>query len=676
MQDHTYENRLINETSPYLLQHANNPVYWYPWGEEAFEKANSEDKPLIISIGYSACHWCHVMEHESFEDEEVATMMNENFVPVKVDREERPDVDQLYIDAVSLMTGQAGWPLNVFILSDGRPIFGGTYFPKPNWMEVLRKIKEVYDNQRDEVLDYAQKLEQGMQSINLVQPPEEEKPVEKETLNQVFEKMKTGFDKTYGGRQTAPKFPLPDNYLFLMRYYALSGEREAWEQTDLSLTKMAEGGIYDQLGGGFARYSTDGQWKVPHFEKMLYDNGQLLSTYSEAYQISQKPLYSKVVHETVKYLQREMLSPEGGFYSALDADSEGEEGKFYTWTADQIDNAIPDQETRDLVKARYGIDGSGLWENGKNILIIAQDESDLAEDLGIPVSEVNKKLNDAKTQLFEAREKRIRPALDDKILTSWNALTIKGLTDAYEVFQNPEYYQLAETNLNFIWKNLVSGNTVYRSYKNGQAKIEGFLDDYALLIQALLHFYQASLNENYLKKAQDLTDAVFSNFFDEKAGLFQYKPNHQPSLITQKFEIADNVIASPNSVMARNLYYLGHYFDTPDYKEKAQLMFQTIFDQWQKQPYFFSNWACLASHLAARFYEVAIVGPDAHEMKNNLQKRYLPHKVLAGSTEDHSALPLLKNRYEKGKTLFYVCRNQTCNLPTEDPEQAIEQLRQ
>lgn len=673
-QAHKHENNLIKETSPYLLQHAHNPVNWFPWGEEAFEKARKEDKPLIISVGYSACHWCHVMEDESFEDEEVAQMMNEHYVPVKVDREERPDVDQLYIDAVSLMTGQAGWPLNVVVLPDGRPIFGGTYFPKSNWMEVLRKLNDVYTNQQNEALDYANKLEEGIQSINLVEPPQGKTPVDQATLDQVFEKMEKGFDTTFGGRQTAPKFPLPDNLLFFMRYYARTKKQEAWDQTDLTLKKMAQGGIYDQLGGGFARYSTDKEWKVPHFEKMLYDNAQLITAYSEAYQVSQNPSYENVVKDTIGFLKREMLSPEGGFYSALDADSENEEGKFYTWTRSEFEEALPDGQQQALAKAHFGIDEAGLWENGKNILLVAKDEDILAEEWNMSVSDVKSKLDQAKKQLFETRKRRVRPGLDDKILTSWNALTVKGLADASEIFGNTEYIDLAKTNIDFLLNNLVSGNEVYRSFKEGEAKIEGFLDDYALLIQGLLHFYQVSFEEFYLTKARDLTEKAFSAFFDDNSGLFQFRPNHQPALITKKFEIADNVIASPNSVMAKNIFYLGHYFEQDDLKDRANQMFQTIADQWQKQPYFFSNWGTLATHLAGEFYEVAIAGKRAFEKKKTIQKDYKPHKVIAGTTTGDQNLPLLKNRFQNDKTFIYVCINKACKEPIEDPEAALNQL--
>ncbi len=669
-----YQNKLVSETSPYLLQHANNPVNWYPWGEEAFNKAQEEDKPLIVSIGYSACHWCHVMEHESFEDEEVAQLMNDHYIPVKVDREERPDVDQLYIDAVSLMTGQAGWPLNVIVLPDGRPIFGGTYFPKPNWMEVLRKLNDIYTNQQTEALDYAKKLEEGIQSINLVEPPKSKTPIDQATIDQVFEKMENGFDTNFGGRQTAPKFPLPDNFLFFMRYYARTGKQEAWEQTDLTLTKMAQGGIYDQLGGGFARYSTDKQWKVPHFEKMLYDNAQLITAYSEAYQISQNPSYKNVVRDTIGFLKREMLSPEGGFYSALDADSENEEGKFYTWTKAQLEEVLRDDELQSLAKAYFGIDDAGLWENDKNILLVAKDEQSLANEWNMAISDVKSKLTEAKSLLFEARKSRVRPGLDDKILTSWNALTIKGLADAAEVFADKEYHELAKTNIDFLLNNLVSGDEVYRSFKEGEAKIEGFLDDYALLIQGLLHFYQLSFDEFYLNKANAFAEKAFSSFFDENAGLFQFRPNHQQALITQKFEIADNVIASPNSVMAKNLFYLGHYFEQDALKNRAAQMFQTISDQWQKQPYFFTNWGTLATHLMDDFYEVAIAGPDSFEKKKALQKAYKPHKVMAGSTEGNSELSLLKNRFQNEKTLIYVCQNKACKEPVENPDKALEKF--
>ena len=670
----TKTNRLINETSPYLLQHAYNPVDWYPYGPEAFEKARNEDKPLLISIGYSACHWCHVMAHESFEDPDLAAIMNEQFVPVKVDREERPDVDQLYIDAVSLMTGRAGWPLNVFTLPDGRPIFGGTYFPKDNWREICNKITEIYRDQQDEVLDYADKLANGIQQINIVEPPEQPRPVDYETLNQVFEQMRANFDTTYGGRQTAPKFPLPDNYRFLLRYYSRAKKSEALDHTNRSLIQMARGGIYDQLGGGFARYSTDQYWKVPHFEKMLYDNGQLLSLYAEAYQLTKNPLYKQVVEGITNFLEREMRSPEGGFYSALDADTEGEEGKFYTWTEAEIEEVITDPTTLKLTKVHFGIGGDSHWEGGKHVLQVVREVSELAADEGMQEADVEAHLQSAKDQLFQKREERTRPGVDDKILLSWNALALKGLIDAYTVLGDPHYLRLAGQNLAFLQATIVDGNTLYRTYKDGTRKIHGFLDDYALMIQALLAYYSVTFEEDKLAWAYELQTYVDGEFYDSAIGLYQYTAKDQPSLISQKFEVSDNVIASPNSVTAQNLYYLAHFYGLTSYRERASRMLQNVHDQWQQNPYFFSNWGCLATHLVDSFYEVAITGKDALQKRLGLAEHFNPHQVTAGSLDGETTLPLLENRWKPDETRIFICEDTHCKQPVETVAEALAQL--
>lgn len=668
-------NHLVNETSPYLLQHAYNPVQWYPYGPEAFEKAQQEDKPLLISIGYSACHWCHVMAHESFEDPDLAAIMNEQFVPVKVDREERPDVDQLYIDAVSLMTGRAGWPLNVFTLPDGRPIFGGTYFPKDNWREICQKITEIYRDQQEEVLEYAEKLANGIQQINLVEPPEMPKPVDYQTLDTVYEKMRVSFDTTYGGRKTAPKFPLPDNYRFLLRYYARNGSETALDHVNRSLTQMAKGGIYDQLGGGFARYSTDEKWKVPHFEKMLYDNGQLLSLYAEAYQLTGSKRYKAVTEATAAFLEREMRTSEGGFCSALDADTEGEEGKFYTWTETEIDEILTDPSERDLAKAHFGIGGEGHWEAGKHVLQVIRDEAALADLHGMDQHEIADKLHNARTKLFNAREYRTRPGIDDKILLSWNALVLKGLIDAYLVLGEPKYLHLARTNLNFLQTHLVDGTTLYRTYKNGITKIQGFLDDYALMIQGLIAYYSATFEEDKLELAGQLQAHVDEYFYDQNIGLYQYTAKDNPALISQKFEVSDNVIASPNSVTALNLFYLGHYYGIADYKKSAVNMLQAVHDQWNQNPYFFSNWGVLATHLVDTFYEVAIAGPEAAEKRLGLAKAFQPHALTAGTTSGNSDIPLLKNRYEQASTYIYICEDTHCQQPKQSIDEALAQMK-
>lgn len=672
-QKKNHANQLIHETSPYLLQHAYNPVNWHTWNDAALQKAKSEDKPLIVSIGYSSCHWCHVMEDESFEDEDVAELMNSYFVPIKVDREERPDIDELYIDAVSLMTGRAGWPLNVFTLPDGRPIYGGTYFPKEQWKAVLKEIARVFKEEKDKVLNYAQKLESGIQKINLIEPTQpDEKKLSKESIDEVYNRMEANFDRVYGGRQTAPKFPLPDNYLFLLKYYYLTKNQSALDQVNLSLTRMAKGGIHDQIGGGFHRYSTDEKWKVPHFEKMLYDNGQLLSLYAEAYQVTKEPLYMHIASSIARFLKNEMQSPEGGFYSAIDADSEGAEGQFYTWTEGELNDAMT--EDSELIKAHFGINEEALWENGQNVLLVAKTARELASEFGIGEADVTERLEKAYQKLHKERAKRERPALDDKCLTSWNALVLKGLEDAYRIFGDPSYHQMAQKNLNFILDNLMLDEKLYRSYKNGQTKIEAFLEDYALLIQALIQYYENTFEEALLWKAKRLTDITLDQFFDEKSGMFYSTNKHQEKLITRKIDFSDNVIASANSVMAQNLFALSHLFNNHDWHQKAQSMVSTIQEQMKQHPEFFSKWAGLHTIMVSNFYEVAITGPEALKNRFILEQSYLPNKVIAGTIAPSSEIPLLKGKDSSKETLIHVCTNQTCQVPNTDPQEAITAL--
>lgn len=668
-----HKNHLIHETSPYLLQHAHNPVNWYPWSDEALAKAKAEDKPLIVSIGYSSCHWCHVMEDESFEDEGVAEIMNNHFVSIKVDREERPDLDELYIDAVSLMTGRAGWPLNVIALPDGRPIFGGTYFPKEQWMEVLNEISRVYREEREKVLDYAKKLENGIQQINLVEPvnDQKEKPP-REAIDAVYAQMESNFDTKHGGRETAPKFPLPDNYRFLLRYYNLSRNENALSHVNLSLTQMAKGGIFDQIGGGFHRYSTDEKWKVPHFEKMLYDNGQLLSLYAEAYQVTHDTLYKDIASSIAQFLKREMQSPEGGFYSAIDADSEGAEGKFYIWTETDLDEALA--EDHELAKAHFGINEEALWEKGQNVLLVAKTAPELASEFRMQEEDVREKLGKAYQKLFRERAKREGPALDDKCLTSWNSLALKGLEDAYKIFGDSTYHEMAKANINFIKKHLVIDQELYRSYKDGQTKIKAFLEDYAHLIQAYIQYYENTFEESILWEAKGLMEQAIDRFFDESNGMFYSTSKHQEKLITRKIDFSDNVIASDNSAMAYNLFALSHLFNIPDWYEKAQTMVLTIQSQMKKNPEFFSNWAGLHTLMAGNFYEVAITGPNALSQRFALEQAFLPNKVLAGTYAQSSQLPLLKGRLTDQNTLIHVCTNQTCQAPTTEIKEALASL--
>jgi len=671
-------NNLIRETSPYLLQHAHNPVNWYAWGEEAWNKAKEENKLVIVSIGYSACHWCHVMEKECFENESLAEMMNKYYICIKVDREERPDVDQFYMDAVSIMHGHGGWPLNAFALPDGRPVYAGTYFPATSWRGLLHELAGGYKTKPQHYIDYAEKLLQGIKGLSIVEMPQAGYVFKKEAVTAIYEGFARIFDHEHGGKGRAPKFPMPDNYLFLLNYHFITKDQSVIDHIILTLNKMAEGGIYDQIGGGFARYSTDAEWKVPHFEKMLYDNAQLISLYSQAWQYTGMPLYKKVVYETVEFIKRELSSPEGGFYCALDADSEGVEGKYYVWTEQEIRDVL--NEDAELIIDHYGINNQGFWEHGNNILLVAKQPKELPEKYGISVDEINKKIEEANKKLLAARENRIKPGLDDKILTSWNLLMQKGLLDAYAAFEDEDFLRLAKQNQEFLSSKVVKDGQILHSYKNNEAKIAGFLDDYAFYIQALIAWYQVEFDETYLHEAKRLTDYCIVEFSewtpltnDKNSPLFYFTSKKNNELASRKIETGDNVIASPNSVMAMNLFLLGKLLDHDDYQNLASGMLASVIDNMVQHPPYYSNWARLLIFFTYPFYEVAITGADLYKKAAAISSKYLPNKMLAGSALE-SILPLLENRLVVGETLIYICENKTCQLPVEKTEEAISSL--
>lgn len=665
-----HQNRLAAETSPYLLQHANNPVDWYPWGEEAMQKAKEEDKMLLVSIGYSACHWCHVMEHESFEDEEVARVMNENFVCIKVDREERPDVDQVYMNAVQLLTGSGGWPLNCFALPDGSPVYGGTYFPKDNWVQVLHYIAGIYRGEREKATQQAEALKQGIGQSEHVQFKATHREFSTKELDNFYSSFVTNFDQKNGGFGSAPKFPMPTNWLFLLRYYHVGGNKEALEQTLLSLDRIANGGIYDHIGGGFARYATNAQWNIPHFEKMLYDNGQLLSLYSEAYQLTRNDKYKAVVYETIEFISRELTAPEGVFYSSLDADSEGEEGKFYVWTKQDLDDLLG--KDAELFCDYYNCSASGNWEHGKNNLFITRSIEQFATRYKLKPTEVQEKLNKSKKILLEKRSERTRPGLDDKILTSWNALMIKGLTDAYRVFGENEFLDKALKASNFILTHQKGKDySLMRNHKEGRSTIPAFLDDYALVIDAFINLYKATFDEQWLQHADAFTAYTLSHFYDTTISMFYYTNIEFSNLVVRKMELSDNVIPSSNSVMANNLYKLGIYLGNMKYSEISNQMLTNVLQDMLQHPRYYSNWGILLVNKVDNPVELAISGPQAEERRKELEQHYFPELILAGANSE-SKLPLLLNRFENKKTRLFVCQNYTCKLPVETIEEALE----
>jgi len=667
-----FTNRLIKESSPYLLQHAHNPVNWYPWGKEALEKAKEENKLIIVSIGYAACHWCHVMEHESFEDKEVARFMNANFVCIKVDREERPDIDQVYMNAIQLITGNGGWPLNCITLPDGRPVYGGTYFKKENWIDMLTQVSAFVKDNPEKAEQQAKSLTEGVRSEQLFNLSSEKSEFTITDLHEVFAIWKRNIDYKYGGTNGAPKFPMPTGYQFLLHYHFLTKDEDALKAVTTTLHKMADGGIYDQIGGGFARYSTDIYWKAPHFEKMLYDNAQLISLYSTAYQQTKDPYYKIVVEETIEFIQRELTSKEGAFYSSLDADSEGEEGKFYVWTKNELQKILG--EKADIIIEYYNVTEEGNWENGTNILLKSDNDKKIAEKYEITEQELGLRITQAKKILLKDREKRIRPGLDDKILTSWNALMLKAYVDAYRVFDDEKYLEAAIKNADFINLKIKSADgSLFRNYKNGKASINAFLDDYAFTIESFILLYQATFNEKWLFEALELVQYSIAHFYNKTSGMFYYTSNLDPALIARKMEISDNVIPASNSSMAKNLFVLGKYFSNDEYIRMSKKMLKMVGQNTVKNGAYFANWNILMAWFINDPFEVAIVGKDYEAKRKEFDKHYLPNVFLSGGVKEGN-LPLLENKLVKGQTTIYVCKNKTCKLPLIETSIALKQI--
>ncbi len=672
MSKHAYTNRLIRETSPYLLQHAHNPVDWFPWGEEAFEKARKENKPILISIGYSTCHWCHVMERESFENEEVAEFMNEHFVNIKLDREERPDIDQIYMEAIQVLTGSGGWPLNCFLTPELKPFYGGTYFPpqpaygRASWMQILQGLSEAFHRKKDEVEEQAERLtkhirESGghlMSGIDWVGKAENVfNPV---MIDNIFFTMEKRFDKENGGFGTAPKFPGVMSLEFLLDYHYYSKRKAALEHVVFSLEKMIRGGIYDQLGGGFARYATDAAWLVPHFEKMLYDNALLMGLLSEAYSATGNELFLKTIKETFEWIEREMLHEEGGFYSALDADSEGIEGKFYVWDKTEIDELLGTDAA--VFCEYYDVSPQGNWE-GHNILNRKKTISELTETFGRPAEEINEIIKKAKSKLLSTRAKRIRPALDDKMLLDWNALMSSALCKAYKATGIPAFKDAAVKNLGFIYKFFKNGDGFYHSYREGQSKHEAFLDDYAFLIENLLELYSITYQNCYLQEARRLSELAIKEFYDEDSYCFRFTRQEQQDVLVHKKEVFDNATPSGNSTMAMNLSKLGVLIGEEKYNRISDNMLYNMKDAAGKYPTSFSKWCRVLLYRTFPTHEIAIVGKEYLPLAEMINKLYLPNKVTMASLDQQNAYPLLENRGMGNETLIYLCTNFTCQEP-------------
>lgn len=670
--DHEFTNQLINESSPYLLQHAHNPVNWHPWGEEALQKAKDENKLLIISIGYAACHWCHVMEHESFEDSLVASIMNEHFVPIKVDREERPDVDDIYMTACQLISGSGGWPLNAFALPDGSPVWAGTYFPKDDWLNVLNQFVKLKESNYEKLEETAGQLTKGIRSQDEIVKTSEAQDFNQAQLEKFSSNILKVSDKRFGGRTGSPKFPMPSLYEYLLKQFRVTEDPELLRNVNLSLTNMAEGGIYDQLGGGFARYSTDEMWLVPHFEKMLYDNAQLVSLYSKAYQATKIPLYEDVVRNTLTYIEREMTDEEGGFYSSLDADTEGEEGKFYVWESDELAEVVG-EEAFPIVKEYYGVTDNGNWEN-TNVLHRPVALGNVAAEFKLEKQEVLEIIADANELMMKARDKRVRPPLDDKQITAWNALMVTGYVDAFKAFGEESYRSRAIKATDFLLSNQMNEDgQLFRNYKDGASSINAFLDDYAFMILALIDVYEISFDEKYLEAASEIAKHALEHFYENETGMFYFTSDLDPPLVARKTELNDNVIPGSNSAMGRALFELGTLSYDPELTNKSVQMLSNMNEYMveNERSDFLASWISLYNEAVNTPYEIAIVGPEAAEKRDEMVKRFVPDALFLGG-ETEGSLKLLEGKLQGDETFIYVCQNKVCKFPVRDVEAAID----
>jgi uncharacterized protein YyaL (SSP411 family) len=671
---HQHTNHLINETSPYLLQHAHNPVNWYPWGEEALQKARSEDKPILVSIGYAACHWCHVMERESFEDESTAALMNDHFINIKIDREERPDLDHIYMDAVQAMSGSGGWPLNVFLTPEAKPFFGGTYFPpvrafnRASWKEVLTGVYKGYQEKKDEIISQAENLTAHLVSSNSfgIQSPgnnTDDSLFSDMILQTIADNILANADTECGGFGKAPKFPQSFSIQYLLRHYHFTKDERSLSQALLSLDKMINGGIYDQLGGGFARYSTDVEWLAPHFEKMLYDNALLVSVLSEAYQLTHRKLYADSIEHTLAFIEREMLSDENGFFSALDADSEGVEGKFYTWSYQEIIDLLGNDAS--LFCDYYDVSENGNWEH-TNILRVNKPLPGFAEINHMSAIDLQRVLATGRQKLMQRRDQRIRPLLDDKILLGWNALMNTAYAKAYAATGNTSYRDMAVRNMIFLESVFIAQDgSWHHTYKNSQARIPAFLDDYAYLIQAYIHLQEITGDGQYLIKARDLAEEVIENFSEPETGFFFYTHQTQSDIIVRKKEVYDGAVPSGNAVMAQNLLYLSIVFDRTEWGRRSQDMLRSLHKAITKYPGSFGVWAITIQLVTRGMLEIAIIGQQAKDFLCPVLERFIPNKILQSEETNSPFFPLLRGKTggEKGGTAFYVCEKYACKAP-------------
>ncbi len=668
-QKHT--NQLVNETSPYLLQHADNPVNWYPWGDEALKKAKDENKPILLSIGYSSCHWCHVMAHESFEDEEVAAIMNEHFVNIKLDREERPDIDNIYMDAVQAMGLRGGWPLNVFLTAEKKPFYGGTYFPKEQWISLLSSINEAYINRFDELSESADKFADRINESESAKYDlgQSEVSLSSNDFDTAFTALKTKFDPEWGGLKKAPKFPMPSVWQFLLNYSQANANNDAQQHLMFTLNKIADGGIYDQIGGGFSRYSVDGEWHVPHFEKMLYDNGQLLSLYADAYKLSQDERYQEVIYGTIAWMKREMLHENGGFYSALDADSEGEEGKFYVWSYEDFKELAGNDFS--ILAEYYDVSKNGNWEEEKNVLRRLESHEVLANELNITGQKLTEIVHSFNEKALIKRSERVRPGLDNKVISGWNGLALSGLCKSYQATGDESIKDLALVNAKFIAEKLIENGKLVRIYGK---ETQAFLEDYSAVIQSFIVYYETFFDEEYLGTAKKLTDHVIKEFYDSEEKMFFYSSSASEDLIARKKELFDNVIPASNSIMAENLYRLGLMYDHEEYKNLASAMITQVNKLIKQEPEYLSNWASVSLLMSKPTAEIIIIGEQALEIAQDINRSSITNRIIMASKEN-SNLPLFEFKNDPSKSTIYVCYDKVCKRPLYNSADAISELR-
>ncbi len=674
-----FTNRLINETSPYLVQHAHNPVDWYSWGDEAFEKAGQEDKPVLLSVGYAACHWCHVMAHESFEDEAIAQLMNDNFINIKVDREERPDIDSIYMNAVQMMTGRGGWPMTVFLTPEGVPFYGGTYYPPtdrqgmPGFPRILISLAEAYKEQREEVTKNSQVIIEQLEKLNQFTPAEGD--LTTEILDQAAAGTMRVFDTVNGGFGQAPKFPPSMVLSFLLRQSQRTNDRAIQAAIELTLVKMACGGMYDQLGGGFHRYSVDEKWLIPHFEKMLYDNALLSRIYLDAYLVTSKEFYRQITTEILDYVIREMTHPGGGFYSSQDADSEGEEGKFFAWTPEQV-TALFGAEDAKLFNHYFDISAFGNFEHGTSALHIDDEISVVAKSLNVTSEHLTEVIARGKKILFEARELRIKPARDEKILTAWNGLMLRSFAEAARVLKREDYLQIAIRNAEFLTKELKRDGRLLRTHKDGQSKLNAYQEDYAYLIDGLLSLYEATFDEKWFSEARALADTMIEQFWDENDGGFFFTSNDHEKLINRAKESHDNASPSGNSVAAHVLQRFALFTNEPRYRDCAERTLKLLANSISRYPNAFGHLLCAMDFYLSHPHEIAIIGEGKNTLVDEVFSRYIPNKVVASAELNQaSVIQLLEGRTQvDGKATAYVCHNYLCEAPVTNAEELVASL--